>query len=36
MNKTLTIYTDARVHGSCGSVSLWRASRLAGNVEAIF
>jgi len=36
MNKTLKVQTNARAHGSCRAISMWRASRLAGNVEAIF
>ncbi len=36
MNKTLKVQTNVRAHGSCGAIAMWRASRLAGNVEAIF
>jgi len=36
MNKTLKVQTSVRAHGSCRAISMWRASRLAGNVEAIF
>jgi hypothetical protein len=36
MNKTLKVQTNARAHGSCQAISMWRASRFAGNVEAIF
>ena len=36
MNKTLKVQTNTRAHGPCQAISMWRSSRLAGNVEAIF